>query len=65
MNVLDHTYPIGVEVNTFSIRTNHVDLDEDGADDAVAAIVSSVWKTTQFSHNTKGNLTARLILPAF
>jgi hypothetical protein len=30
MNVLQHAHPVGVEVNTFSIRQRHVDLDEDG-----------------------------------
>ncbi|MFO0750668.1 MAG: hypothetical protein U1F43_34115 [Myxococcota bacterium] len=30
MNVLDHLHPLGVEVNTWSIRQAHVDLDGDG-----------------------------------
>jgi hypothetical protein len=30
MNVLDHAYPMGVEVNTFAVRRTQVDLDGDG-----------------------------------
>lgn len=30
MNLLDHAHPLGVEVNTFSIRQQHVDLNGDG-----------------------------------
>jgi hypothetical protein len=30
MNLLDHVYPAGVRVNTWTIRQNHVDLKGDG-----------------------------------
>ncbi|WP_134495151.1 hypothetical protein [Microvirga pakistanensis] len=30
MNALEHAFPIGVEINTFFIRKNHVDADGDG-----------------------------------
>jgi hypothetical protein len=33
MNLLDHLHPAGVEINTYPIRTSHVDLDGDGAAD--------------------------------
>lgn len=33
MNLLDHLHPAGVEINTFPIRTGHVDLDGDGVAD--------------------------------
>lgn len=39
MNLLDHAYPAGVEVNTFSIRSEHVDLDGDGAPDLLTPAV--------------------------
>jgi hypothetical protein len=30
MNALDHAHAVGVEINTFAIRTSHVDVDGDG-----------------------------------
>ena len=33
MNLLEATYPTGVTINTFAIRTQHVDLDGDGKAD--------------------------------
>ncbi len=30
MNLLERTFPAGVEINTYSIRHDHVDLDGDG-----------------------------------
>lgn len=35
MNLLDHSYPLGVQVNTFEIRQEHVDLDGDGSSEAL------------------------------
>ena len=45
MNILDHAYPAGVEVNTFAIRKGHVDLDGDGDADALAPAVSRTYRT--------------------
>ena len=33
MNALERSFPVGVEVNTWSLRTRHVDLDGDGLAD--------------------------------
>jgi hypothetical protein len=30
MNLLEHLYPLGIEINTFDIRRRHVDVDGDG-----------------------------------
>jgi hypothetical protein len=44
MNVLDHTYPAGVEVNTYSIRNDHVDLNGDGTADPLAPAVARTYR---------------------
>ncbi len=44
MNLLDHMHPIGVEVNTFSLRTEHVDLNADGAVDRLSPTVSKTYR---------------------
>ncbi len=44
MNVLDHTYPMGVEVNTFDIRHHHVDLDGDGVADPLPPTISRTYR---------------------
>jgi hypothetical protein len=45
MNLLDHSHPLGIRVNTFAIRKGHVDLDGDGAADALDANVSRTYRT--------------------
>jgi hypothetical protein len=44
MNLLDHAHPAGVEVNTFSIRTEHVDLDGDGAPDRLTPDAARTYR---------------------
>jgi hypothetical protein len=44
MNVLSHGYPIGVEVNTFSLRQAHVDLNGDGAAEPLSPEVSRTYR---------------------
>ena len=44
MNVLEHTHPLGVEVNTFAIRRQHVDLDEDGKPDPLTPSISRTFR---------------------
>jgi hypothetical protein len=57
MNLLDHTFPAGVEVNTFSIRRRHVDLDGDGQADPLPGTVSGTFR--QFRRRRAGGTTAR------
>jgi hypothetical protein len=52
MNLLDHTFPAGVEVNTFSIRRHHVDLDGDGEADPLPPTVSRTFR--QFRRRRAG-----------
>ena len=44
MNVLDHTHPLGVEVNTFSIRQRHVDLNGDGDAEPLPPTISKTYR---------------------
>jgi hypothetical protein len=44
MNMLDHVHPAGVEVNTYSIRKEHVDLDGDGAADPLSPAVARTYR---------------------
>jgi hypothetical protein len=44
MNALDGTCPIGVEVNTFRIRRNHVDLDGDGVAEPLLPAASKTFR---------------------
>lgn len=44
MNALEHLYPLGVEVNTFSIRKHHVDLNGDGIADPLPPTVSHTYR---------------------
>ena len=44
MNTLDHIHPIGVEVNTFSLRSDHVDLNGDGVADRLSPTVSKTYR---------------------
>jgi hypothetical protein len=44
MNLLERSYPIGVEINTYSIRRTHVDLDEDGTAEALRPTVSRTYR---------------------
>lgn len=47
MNLLERVYPLGVEVNTFSIRRQHVDLDGDGQAEALPPSVSKTYRRFQ------------------
>jgi hypothetical protein len=51
MNLLDHTFPAGVEVNTFAIRREHVDLDGDGEADPLPPTVSRTFR--RFRHGAR------------
>jgi hypothetical protein len=42
MNALEHSYPLGIQVNTYSVRTAHVDLDGNGV---AAPLPESVFRT--------------------
>lgn len=44
MNLLQHVCPMGVEVNTFSIRRRHVDLDGDGTADPLQPVASRTFR---------------------
>jgi hypothetical protein len=44
MNLLDATYPLGVEVNTFAVRARHVDLDGDGAPERLPPSVARTYR---------------------
>lgn len=45
MNALDHCYPMGVEVNTYSLRRAHVDLDGDGTADPLDPSAARTYRT--------------------
>lgn len=45
MNLLDHTYPLGVEVNTYRLRREHVDLDGDGNAEPLLPAASRTYRT--------------------
>jgi hypothetical protein len=55
MNLLDHTFPAGVEVNTFAIRRQHVDLDGDGQADPLPSTASRTFR--RFRHGRAGATT--------
>lgn len=44
MNALERCFPIGVEVNTWSLRRQHVDLDGDGAADPLPATLARHYR---------------------
>lgn len=44
MNVLDHVYPLGIEINTYRIRHTHVDLDGDGSAEALPPRISRTFR---------------------
>ncbi len=47
MNLLAHDAPIGVEINTFAIRQEHVDLDGDGVADPLRPAVARTFRPFQ------------------
>lgn len=47
MNLLGVSHPIGVEINTFSIRREHVDLDGDGIADPLSPAVFRTFRAFQ------------------
>jgi hypothetical protein len=44
MNMLQHLHPLGIEVDTFAIRQNHVDLDGDGNPEPLQTNVSKTYR---------------------
>ena len=44
MNLLDHVHPIGIEINTFALRKQHVDLDGDGVADPLKPSVANTFR---------------------
>ncbi|NVB84562.1 MAG: hypothetical protein HOV81_39670 [Kofleriaceae bacterium] len=50
MNLLDHVHGIGVEMNTYAIRTAHVDLDADGNADALPPSVARTFRAYRRRH---------------
>jgi hypothetical protein len=44
MNLLDHAFPAGVEVDTFSVRRRHVDIDGDGVADPLPPTASQTFR---------------------
>jgi hypothetical protein len=44
MNVLEQTFPVGVQVNTYAIRQGHVDLDGDGNAEQLTPAVSKTYR---------------------
>ena len=47
MNLLEHTHPLGIEINTFAIRRRHVDLDGDGVADPLKPSVANTFRPFQ------------------
>ncbi|MGB3439806.1 MAG: hypothetical protein WBA97_13740 [Actinophytocola sp.] len=47
MNALRRVHPIGVEVNTYAIRRDHVDLDGDGTAEPLLPAVAKTFRTYQ------------------
>lgn len=47
MNLLERAYPIGIEINTFQIRRQHVDLDGDGQAEALLPSVARTYRPFQ------------------
>lgn len=43
MNLLEAVYPIGIEINTFDVRRNHVDADGDGRPEFLTSRVSRTY----------------------
>jgi hypothetical protein len=44
MNILERCFPLGVQVNTFSIRRQHVDLDGDGSPDSLDPAAARTYR---------------------
>jgi hypothetical protein len=44
MNVLEATFPVGVEVNTYAVRHDHVDLDGDGNAEPLTPAASKTYR---------------------
>lgn len=43
MNLLEQAYPVGVEVSTYDLRRNHVDVDSDGRPDFLTSAASRTY----------------------
>ncbi len=59
MNLLQHAYPLGVEVNTYAIRQRHVDLDGDGVPEPLSPSVFRTYR--QFRRKRHRGETAALL----
>jgi hypothetical protein len=44
MNVLERAYPVGVQINTFALRHDHVDLNDDGAAEPLTPAASRTYR---------------------
>jgi hypothetical protein len=44
MNLLDYTHPLGIEINTFAIRREHVDLNGDGTAEPLKPSVANTFR---------------------
>jgi hypothetical protein len=44
MNMLDHVYPLGIEINTFTVRQRNVDLDGDGNAEPLPPAISRTFR---------------------
>ncbi len=45
MNLLERIFPVGIEINTFALRHEHVDLDEDGAANPLPPAISRTFRS--------------------
>jgi hypothetical protein len=51
MNILQQSFPIGVEINTLTIRQRHVDLDGDGKADVLSPAIFRTYRQFQQRRN--------------
>jgi hypothetical protein len=54
MNLLEALYPIGIEINTFAIRRNHVDADGDGVPEFLSSRVSRTYNRYRHARPVTG-----------
>ena len=57
MNLLQHLHPLGIEVDTFAIRQNNVDLDGDGNPEPLQTNVSKTYRQFRRSRYRGEDLT--------
>jgi hypothetical protein len=61
MNALDSAFPIGVEINTFSVRRDRVDLDGDGRADPLPPSIFRTYR--RFVHRRHAGEAAVTVTP--